>query len=70
MFSKELINQIIAYWKNHFGEQISVNEAEEYLNSLADLYLASDDFSPIPGCESGFPDPGGSGKPLSPSSYT
>lgn len=39
-FSDKLIIQIITYFQDHYGIKISNTQAEEFLNSLADLYLA------------------------------
>ena len=38
MFTKDLIDWIIQYYKTHFSQDISEETAEIYLNSLADLY--------------------------------
>ena len=38
-FSEELTIQIITYFHDHCGIKISDAQAEEFLNSLADLYL-------------------------------
>jgi hypothetical protein len=38
-FSSDLIDRIIAYFANGRGAEITKEQAEEYLNSLADLYL-------------------------------
>jgi len=39
-FSDKLIVQITIYFHDHYGIKISKIQAEEFLNSLADLYLA------------------------------
>ena len=39
-FSEELTIQIITYFHDHYGIKISNIQAEGFLNSLADLYLA------------------------------
>ncbi|OGF63109.1 hypothetical protein A2662_02375 [Candidatus Giovannonibacteria bacterium RIFCSPHIGHO2_01_FULL_45_33] len=39
-FSYELIEAFRAYWLQRYGEQIASEQAEQYLNSLAELYLA------------------------------
>lgn len=39
-FSEELIIQIRTYFQDHYGIKINDVQAEEFLNSLADLYLA------------------------------
>ena len=39
-FSPELITRIISYFKEKYGREISKEEAEQYLNSLADLFEA------------------------------
>ena len=38
MFTKALINWIIAYCKEVYDYEISSDTAEQYLHSLADLY--------------------------------
>ena len=39
-FSDKLITQIISYFQDHYGIKISNVQAEEFLDSLAELYLA------------------------------
>ena len=41
-FSYELIEAFRAYWLQRFGEEIASEQAEQYLGSLAELYLAFD----------------------------
>lgn len=63
MFSENLINQTRAYFNNRFGYEISVSEAEEYLDSLADLYLVFSDLNGVIKKGSpAFPAPEGGGK--------
>ncbi len=38
-FSQELIEDFKDYWLERWQEEISVDTAELYLNSLAELYL-------------------------------
>jgi TorA maturation chaperone TorD len=38
-FSKQLIDDFIAYWHTRLNEKISEDQAEQYLNSLAELFL-------------------------------
>jgi len=37
-FSQQLRNKLIEYLKNHRGITITSEQADEYLNSMADLY--------------------------------
>ncbi len=39
-FSQKLKDRLIDYFKQYYGLEISQEQADEYLNSLADLYLA------------------------------
>jgi len=37
-FTQELVDRTIKYYKERFNKDISIETAEEYLNSMADLY--------------------------------
>ncbi len=37
-YSKELVSELQKYWKEKFDEEITENVANQYLDSLADLY--------------------------------
>lgn len=41
-FSQKLIDDFKSYWLNRFEKNISTEEADQYLNSLAELFLAFD----------------------------
>jgi hypothetical protein len=38
-FSQPLIGEITSYFREVFGDELTVDEAADYLDSLADLYL-------------------------------
>lgn len=40
MFSEELKEKLIAYFLKKYGVDVSKEEAEEYLDSIAGFYLA------------------------------
>ncbi len=42
-FSKDLIDKTITFFKEEYERDISEEEAEEYLNSFADLYQSVTD---------------------------
>lgn len=39
-FSEQLITEITLYFHNHYNLNLNPEQAEEYLDSLADLFLA------------------------------
>jgi len=39
-FNQELIVRITGYFRDRYGEYLTPEQAEEYLNSFADLFLA------------------------------
>ncbi len=39
-FSQQLKNRLIDYFENNYEIKITSEQAEQYLNSMADLYLA------------------------------
>jgi hypothetical protein len=43
-FNRELIERVIKYFKEKKGVVISIETAEEYLNSMADLYASFIEF--------------------------
>ena len=47
VYSKNLIDRITAYYKRR-GVSLTPEQAEEYLNSLADLYESFIEFAKIP----------------------
>jgi hypothetical protein len=44
-YNQKLIERVIAYFKKRCGLDISPEQAEEYLNSFADLYESFVEFS-------------------------
>lgn len=38
-FSQQLKNRVIDYFANEYHRNISMEQAEEFLNSLADFYI-------------------------------
>jgi len=38
-FSEKLIEDLRTYWLERWGEDISAEDAEQYLHALAELYL-------------------------------
>jgi hypothetical protein len=47
-YDKNLIERVIKYISKKTGEDISAEQAEEYLNSLADLYESFIEFTKAP----------------------
>ena len=43
-FNQELVARIIKYFKERYKYEISIETAEEYLNSMADLYSSFIEF--------------------------
>ena len=43
-FNQELVARTIKYFKEKYNHDISVETAEEYLNSMADLYSSFIEF--------------------------
>ena len=74
-FSDELIAEITAYYHERCGLILSPEKAEQYLNSLADLYQVMeqsvrDGLPPhLPRMEGGVPAAGGGGIPPEPSFF-
>ena len=72
-FSDELIAEITAYYRERCGVLLSPEKAEQYLNSLADLYQVMEQSvrdglpSHLPRREGGVPAAGGGGTPPEPS---
>lgn len=64
MFSEALITQAKRYFSDKWGREISRDEAENYLYSLAELYLSFVDMDKNASDEIDFSAPQGAGKSI------
>lgn len=64
MFSEGLITKAKIYFSDKWGREISREEAENYLYSLAELYLSFIDMDKNLGDEIDFSAPQGAGKSI------
>jgi len=69
-FSEELTNRITEYFKRRFDIAITPDQAEDYLNSMADLYMAFAEIVQERSEGKGFSKPEGLETPSPLSTYT